>query len=220
MSSAQKSIYMITSSNGLIECWNDKNQTNTWIQKGVYAKIMAPITNENLEATKQLMKICEVKHVPEGYVETTIIDEQHLFQFNAHMHRKETLQSMPYFENTIYTDDAQFIEKTENMLDNIWENAQAPSYPTLQKIGNPVDNESNIVFDEYRVEFKKVLGLNYQNEPQQGKISEKEVIEKIASAVRVPAKTRRRTRCIFTTQWAQSLFTLIRNSNCQICCFR
>ena len=185
MSSAQKSIYMITSSNGLIECWNDKNQTNTWIQKGVYARIMAPITNENLEATKQLMKICEVKHVPEGYVETTIIDEQHLFQFNADIYRKETLQSMPYFENTIYTDDAQYIEKTENMLNNIWENAQPPSPLTLETmIQQPTSTNKPIasnVFDEYRPEFKKIVGLRYKEEPQQGKIDESEVLKKIAT---------------------------------------
>lgn len=192
MSSAQKSIYMITSSNGLIECWNDKNQTNTWIQKGVYARIMAPITNENLEATKQLMKICEVKHVPEGYVETTIIDEQHLFQFNAHIYRKETLESIPYFENTIYTDDAQYIEKTENMLNNIWENAQPPSPLTLgTMIQQPISTNKPIVsnmFDEYRTEFKKIVGLSYKEEPREDKIVESEVLKKIADAVRIPAK--------------------------------
>ncbi len=192
MGSAQKSIYMITSSNGLIECWNDKNQTNAWFKKDVYARIMAPITNENLEATKQLMKLCEVKHIPEGYIETTIIDEKHLFQFNAHIHREETLQSMSFFENTIYTDDAQYIEKTENMLNNIWDNAQPPSPLTLgTMIHQPVSNNKPIessVFDEYRTEFKKIVGLRYKEEPQQGKIGEREVLEKIAGAVRIPAK--------------------------------
>ena len=184
--STQKSIYIITTPNGLIELWRDQKHTESWIKKGIYARIMAPITNENLQATKQLMKFCEVKHVEEGLASITIIDKQHLFQFST-TPRKDP-QSMSSFENALYTNDTDYIERMENILDNIWENAQAPSTPTLQRIGNPVDNESNIVFDLYRTEFKKILGLTYQTEPQQGKISEKNIIEKIASAVRVPAK--------------------------------
>lgn len=93
---SQKSIYMITSSNGLIECWRDQNQKNSWIKKGIYIRIMAPITNENIEATRQLLEICEVKHIPEGFVATTIIDQQHLFQFSAHLAGKKSSKSLPF----------------------------------------------------------------------------------------------------------------------------
>jgi sugar-specific transcriptional regulator TrmB len=189
---AQKSIYMITSSNGLIKCWNDKNLTDSLIQKRIQAKIMAPITNENLQATKQLMNICQVKHVPEGYVETTIIDHQYLFQFNTQIPRNETLQEKPNLENTIYTDDAEYIEKTENMLDNIWENAQPPSLSTIGTIVQPstptVKPIRSDIFDGYRTEFKKMVGVSYKKEPQQGKLDERGVLKKIAEAKRIPAK--------------------------------
>jgi sugar-specific transcriptional regulator TrmB len=190
--SAQKSIYVITSSEGLVKFWKDKNQIDSWIKKGIYARIMAPITNENLEATKQLMKVCEVKHVPEDYVGTTIIDEQHLFQFSAYIPRIEKSQSMSNFENTIYSDDAKYIEKMENMLNNIWENAQSPSFLTLgNMIQKPISTNKHIisnVFDEFRPEFKKILGVSYTEEPQQSKIVKRDILKKIANAVRITAK--------------------------------
>ena len=180
ISSAQKAIYIISSSNGLVEFWMNRSQTDSWIRKGIYVRIMAPITNENLAAAKQLMQFCEVKHVPEGYISTTIIDKRHLFQFNSQVERKVRSN----YENTFYTDDTQFIEKMENMLDNIWENAHPLSLTLNQE---PTSASSNI-FDDYRNEFKKILGLSYMEESQQNTITEKEVIKKIVNAVRIPAK--------------------------------
>jgi HTH-type transcriptional regulator, sugar sensing transcriptional regulator len=169
MSSAQKSIYMITSSSRLIEFWNNKNQIDSCIQKGGPVKIMAPITNENLEATEQLMKICQVKHIPEDYVETTIIDNQHLFQFNTQIVRKETMQPMPYFENTIYTDDAQYIEKTKNMLNNIWRNASIPS---------------TIPLGSRYSEFRKIVG--WIEETEQTALTEKDVLNTFINLKKTP----------------------------------
>jgi hypothetical protein len=95
---------------------------------------------------------------------------------------------MPSFENTIYTDDAQYIEKTGNMLNNIWENAQPPSPLTLGTMIQQPTSTNKTVFDEYRPEFKKIVGLRYKDEPQQGKIDESEILKKFANAVRIPAK--------------------------------
>ena len=181
LSSTKKSIYIITSPKGLIECWKDQNHSQSWIKKGIYTRIMAPITQENLQATKQLMKFCEVKHIEEGFITATIIDKQHLFQFKMHPQKGNSM-GRSYFENTFYTDDTEYIEKMENMLEIIWENAQ---YPTFLAPEQPLKHKSKIIFDGYRTEFNKILGLNYQEEPQEGKISEKEIIEKIASAVRI-----------------------------------
>lgn len=186
--SSQKSVYMMTSSNGLIECWRDQNQKNSWIKKGIYVRIMAPITNENIEATRHLLEICEVKHIPEGFIATAIIDKQHLFQFSAHLSGKESSKSLPFFENTIYSDDTTYIEKMENMLSDIWENAQSPP---LFKPGIKQSIPKGIVpnvFSQYRTEFKKILGLSYEEEPKQGKITEQDVIKKIATAERFQTK--------------------------------
>ncbi len=184
LNSTQKSIYIITSPNGLIEIWKDQNQSQSWIKKGIHTRIMAPITQENLQATKQLMKFCEVKHIEEGFITATIIDKQHLFQFKLHP-QKGNSANESYFENTFYTDDNEYIEKMENMLEVIWENAQ---YPILLTPEEPLKDKSKVIFDGYRTEFNKILDINYQKEPQEGKISEKDILEKIAGAIRIPAK--------------------------------
>lgn len=191
-SSAKKSIFMITSSLGLGECWKDRDKVVEWVQRGVSVKIMAPVTSEKIEIANQLSKICEVKHVPADYVGTTIVDGQHLFQFKTLSSRKESPPLLSYFENTFYTNDSEFVEKTENMVNGIWNNAQSPSPFTLKEvIQKPIslDKPANAdIFAEYRKEFKKIVGFRYWNEPQAGRITEKEILDKIANAVRSPAK--------------------------------
>ena len=192
MSFAKRRIFIITSNLGLVECWKDKNRVVEWVQRGVSVKIMAPVTSENLEIANQFSKICEVKHVPADYVGTTIVDGQHLFQFKTLSSRKESLPLLSYFENTFYTNDSEFVEKAENMFNGIWNNAQIPSSTSLKDvIQKPMslDKPSNAdVFAEYRKEFKKIVGFKYWIEPQAGRITEKEILDKIANAVRSPAK--------------------------------
>ncbi len=191
-SSAKRSIFMITSPLGLVECWKDRNKVVEWVQRGVSVKVMTPVTSENLEITHQLLKICEVKHVPSDYIGTTIVDGQHLFQFKTLSSRKESQPLPSDFENTFYTNDSEYVEKTENMLNGIWNNAQIPSPTTLKEvIQKPMslDNPTNAdIFAEYRKEFKKIVGFRYMMEPQQGRITEKEILDKIAKAVRSPAR--------------------------------
>jgi sugar-specific transcriptional regulator TrmB len=190
--SSSRNIFMVTSSLGLGECWKDRNKIVEWVQRGVSVKIMAPITSENFEIANKLSKICEVKHSPADYVGTTIVDSQHLFQFKSPTSRKELQQLMSYFENTIYSDDFEFVQKTENMLKDIWNNAQIPSTVEIKAIiEQPLPlirpSEGNIL-EEHKKNLRKIVGFNYKMEPKQGIITEKEVLDKIANAVRIPAK--------------------------------
>jgi sugar-specific transcriptional regulator TrmB len=192
ISSAKRSIFIVTSNLGLVEFWKDKNKVVEWVQRGVAVKIMAPVTSENLKTAHQLLDICEVKHVPADYVGTTIVDGQHLFQFKTLSSGKETVLLPSYFENTFYSNDSDYVEKTENMLSDIWNNAQIPSPTTLRAvIQQPISLDKTAeadIFAEYRKEFKKIVGFSYRMEPQSGRITEKEILDKIANAVRSPAK--------------------------------
>jgi sugar-specific transcriptional regulator TrmB len=91
--SAKKSIFTITSSAGIIELGKDRNQLYDLSKKGVSVRIMGPIMGENLKVVQDLVKICEVKHVPPNYVGITIIDGRHLFQFKTPKSGMETLES-------------------------------------------------------------------------------------------------------------------------------
>jgi sugar-specific transcriptional regulator TrmB len=191
-STVQRSIFLITSNLGFAEWGKDEKRIVEWVQRGVSVKIMAPITSENLKAAHQLLKICEVKHVPADYVETIIVDGQHLFHFKTLSSSKQSLPFLSYFENTFYTNDSEFVEKTENMFNVIWNNAQIPSPIALKEIiQKPIstDKPANTdIFAEYRKEFKKIVGFRYWIEPQAGRITEKEILDKIENAIRSPAK--------------------------------
>jgi sugar-specific transcriptional regulator TrmB len=124
---ATKEILMVASSTGLIELCKNKRLVTECTKRGVSVKIMAPITGQNLKAAQQLLKFCEVRHVPAGYLETTIVDGQHLFQFK---------NSEQIFENVFYTSDYDYVEKTRNMLSAMWKSSSVPSSMTLQSILN------------------------------------------------------------------------------------
>ena len=153
---------------------------------------MGPIMDENLKVVQDLVKICEVKHVPPNYVGMTIIDGRHLFQFKTPKSGMETLESFSFFENTFYTDDSEYVEKTENVLNDIWEKAHIPSFigvrEIIQQSQSPNNSPTPRVLDLYKGEFKKIVGLSYIMEPQDGKITEKEIIDKIARAAKIPAR--------------------------------
>jgi hypothetical protein len=192
LSSAKKEIVIMTSSKGLLALGKNMPLLTDLTRKGVSVRIMASIVNENLEAAQQLMKRCEVRHVPAVYLGATTVDGQHFFQFKSPPSAQENVESLEYFENTFYTNDVEYVRKTENMLNDIWENAQVPSPIALKTIiQQPLPSSKRVsgnIFEEHKKELKKIVGFSYAMEPQQGAVTEKEVLDKIANAVRIPAK--------------------------------
>jgi sugar-specific transcriptional regulator TrmB len=134
MNSAKEDILIMTSSQGLIEYWKNKQQIKKWTEKAVTVKIMAPIVNENIKVAEQLSRLCSVKHVPPNYRSTTIIDGKHLFQFQKSTQEKQPFDSVPNFENTLYTNHPDYLQKTKNMLNEIWKNSNPPSAENLKSI--------------------------------------------------------------------------------------
>jgi hypothetical protein len=194
--SARKEIVIMTSSKGLLALGKSMPLLKELIRRGVSVRIMASIVNENLEAAQQLMKHCEVRHVADIYLGATIVDGQHFFQFKNPPSDLENVEALDYFENTFYTNDAEYVRKTGHMINDIWNNAQVPSPITLKAIiQQPLPSStpaSGDIFEEHKKELKKIVGFSYAMEPQQGTITEKEVLDKIANAVRIPAKDPKR----------------------------
>jgi sugar-specific transcriptional regulator TrmB len=190
--SAREEVMIMTSSNGLVALGKSMPSLKELIGRGVSVRIMASIVNENLEAAQQLMKHCEVRHVSAVYLGATTVDGQHFFQFKNPTSQQDKVESLDYFENTFYTNDTEYVRITENMLNDIWENAQVPSPIALkaliqQSLSSDKPANANIL-DEYKNEWKRIVGFSYIVEPQLGKITEKEVLDKIANAKRIPAK--------------------------------
>ena len=188
LQSAEKEIIILTTAKGLIACVKGKSLVKIWAQRGVSVRIMAPITSENLEASQQLLRCFEVRHVPSGYLGTTIVDVRELFQFKNPPPEKEELRSLEYFENTFYTNDSEYIEKTRNMLDIIWRNAQAPSPITVESITNPNMTSAIPKGTMTRVVRKINVPTLIEEQRPLENLTEKDILNKILTAQRIPVK--------------------------------
>jgi sugar-specific transcriptional regulator TrmB len=182
---AKEEIILLTSSSDLIKYWKKLPQLKNWIKKGVSIKIMAPIVKENWETMKQLSKFCTVKHVPIHYWGTTIVDGEHLFQFKTFSPYREELEPTSRFDNAFYTNDHEWVKTMKAALNDIWRSAQTPSAATLESItepqGHPIfplpNNDLRTKFDFKVIDFKPP-----------GTITEKDVLNKIIHAKKIPAK--------------------------------
>jgi hypothetical protein len=182
--SAKREILMMTSSKGLSDTWGSMPYLKQLFQKGVSVKIMAPITGENLKIAQQLSEFCEVKYVPTSYLRTSIVDGQHLFQFKNPSTGEEKPETELSFEDTFYTNDNEYVEKTEKMLDEIWQNARSPSAMTLDLITKaseaPNENEEYV---EPWLKPPHEIGVFtiIKNEDYAKKLTEKDVLNKVVS---------------------------------------
>ena len=187
---AKNEILLVTSPNALIEFSKDLTKFSDWVDRGISIKIMAPIIGRNLKAAQKLSRCCQIRHVPVCYSETTIIDGKHLFQFKNTQSIMNEFDSTQLLENTFYTNDQLRIEKTENMLKNIWKNSSAPSGITIQSVFNhptSPNNTESLESNNYQFKFHRdVSNSDIYNEMPLGKITEQDVINKIISTKRNP----------------------------------
>jgi sugar-specific transcriptional regulator TrmB len=180
LKSAELEVLMVTSSNGLKEL--DSTALGTWKEAGVTTRVMAPITSENFEFAKDISSYGEVRHVAEGLLETTILDGQHLFQFRSPAGDGKN------FENVFYSSDAEYVQKTWAVLNELWKNAFAPSPITLQSITSaPISNESEHVV--YKATKKMLNHIVTKDKEAEQDLTEKSVIEKIIKAQRSTPRT-------------------------------
>jgi sugar-specific transcriptional regulator TrmB len=161
--SAKKEVFLVTSSKNLVKFYSEISQLKGKA-KGLTVKVLAPITNENLQVSLKLSKYCTVRHAPHNYLTTLIIDRKHLFQFRTPLYKTSTEKSNP-FENIIYSNKKEYVEKTRNLLNDIWKNTHPLSAATLDP-----ETWSNKQFDNSSQEnvhtkvLKKMYGTSITNE--------------------------------------------------------
>jgi hypothetical protein len=90
------------------------------------------------------------------------------------------MDALPLFENTFYTNDVEYVEKTETMLNDVWRNAQAPSAVTAASVMNPAAPKDDLLADKTRYEEYRKGGNIVSLKP--GAITEKDIINKIVAA--------------------------------------
>jgi len=183
---AKEDIMLMTSSQGLIEYSKQGQFIEKWKKSGVHVKIMAPIVRENSKEAQQLQKTFEVRHIPENYVVTTIVDGKHLFQFKTPPTRPETLDTIPNLENISYTNELEYVEKMKTTLNDIWKNASPPSAVSLEAIIGSFGPILAPLLDN--ATFSNKSDIKITDVKPLGTITEKEVLDKIIHADRIMVK--------------------------------
>lgn len=163
LSSAKNEILMVTSSGGLGEL--SKNDIEEWVARGVSIKIMAPIIIENLRAARDLSRICEVKHIPIGYLSTTVIDGKKTYQFNESLLEYGSPGKKSKFKSVFFSDDIEYVDRAKNLLMNLWKDAQVPSAITVREALNPSLSTSIPASDEKPFSMLKKTILNTKEDP-------------------------------------------------------
>ena len=186
LQSAEEEITLMTSSKGLVEYCKQRILIEKWKKNGVRVKIMAPIVRENFEAAQQLQKTFAVRHIPENYMVTTIIDGKHLIQFKTPPTGPETIDSIPNYENTFYTNELEYTEKMKNTINDIWKNALTPSTVTLEATIGSYGPLLRPFFENAKL--RKTSSVKITDIKPLGTITEKEVLDKIIHADKIIAK--------------------------------
>jgi CBS domain-containing protein len=184
LNSAEKEILIMTSPKGVINAWKSKTLPEKWREKDVAVKIIAPITSENLKAARELSKYSAVKHIPACYSRVTLIDGKHLFQFKIPQEKLEGIQN---FENTIYTNNLEYVRRTRDMLNEIWNDSFDISKVIVGSIARapvPTVLLSTHVSDVAKSMLKQNIGaviVARDFEPL-GIITERDIIERVVLA--------------------------------------
>jgi len=185
---AEEEVIIMTSSKGLMELLKDNEYLRRLKKtKRVPIKIMAPIICENYEFSKQLSEYCEVRHVPESYLTTILIDRRSLFQFKNPESSKAKSKILPPFENSFYSDYSGHVEKAKTILNSMWKNSQELSAIKLESTETSLASEINPLHDLCDTS-SFAQALTRMEEHEMGTITEKDVIDKIINAERVIAK--------------------------------
>jgi sugar-specific transcriptional regulator TrmB len=199
--SALNEIVILTSSEGLIKLSKEITKLKYVCSRNVTIKIMAPITEMNMEAAQKLLSVSIVKHVPLSYLATTIIDKTHLFQFKQPPIELGTETPLSFFENLFYTNDRKYIEKTLFMLNNIWEKACIPSPATIESIIFPKEAQSDDIDSPNSAmrNFRKILTFEIEENSKSGKLAEKIVLDKIIKATTSKSKLSKDKQMLFAS---------------------
>jgi sugar-specific transcriptional regulator TrmB len=187
LSGAEKELLIVTSSKGLLTYWNQLSALKELRGKGVLIEIMAPISKGNLKEALQLSEFCQIRHVPRDYMKTSIIDGKHLFQFKIPETYEQELAA-ERVQKTFYTNDFEYIEKTRNMLMDIWKNSVAPSAITAESILAASTKEPPQKEAKYKT-LDKRDNEYFHDETQERKITEQEVINKVLNYKRSSRKS-------------------------------
>lgn len=183
---ANRNVSIIVSSDKILNFQELISIFRELVNKKVSIKIISPITNQNLKVANELAVFSKIKHVPPGYKDTIIVDDKHLFQFK--IQEIDNDKAALNFENTFYTNNIKYVEKSKNLFKEMRKNAQVP----LNFLLNPVKRERSgrLNQDPILAPFNILKKLSYITLIEHGQSKtpkEIEIINKIITARKKPS---------------------------------
>jgi predicted transcriptional regulator len=181
--SAIDEVFLVTSTEGLLEFDREMRRLKGGRGK-LSIKILAPITRVNQEAALRLLEHCEVRHLSNNYLATTIVDAKKLFQFNNPESPQNDLESDLRFENTLYSNNPEFVGKARNQLNDVWKNCHVPTKSTLETINKANTSRNDALSNNSVARTSKKLDGHFvvEYERDAGQLTEQEIIDKIIQA--------------------------------------
>jgi len=115
--SAKKEILGVTSLKGLVR-FKRNYPVKELVEKGVKIRLMVPYEKDNQEI--ELFKRGQVKYTTMNFLRMIVVDNAHFFQVKMPTAEKETTKPMDSFENMFYTNDADYVKKMSELLNELW----------------------------------------------------------------------------------------------------
>lgn len=192
LGTTENEIMLISSSIGINKLWdNDLFREHT--NRGIKFRIMAPIDLDNLGAAQELSKLYEIKHVSISYLTMMIADGKHLFIFKAPP-LEEKITSPFYLRNTFYTNDKKYVERANELLNDIWKRGTLISeIDSGGSMGTPIVevSDSNNILEVVDIMLKNNVRsvLVSKNNNIIGIIDQRDILDKILKAKKDPNNT-------------------------------
>jgi sugar-specific transcriptional regulator TrmB len=182
LDSAREEIFLLTSSEGLIELSKTLPSLKENKENGISVRVLAPITGENLKDALSLLKCCEVRHITTSYLNTTIVDNQHLFQFKNPPPDSKKIDATLSFENTFYTNDLEYVEKTRTMLNKIWKDSPVPTTATIDSLEESSSMPSPMAASSEKENFRMMKKVSTYNICDAPPVTVDSILDKIIHA--------------------------------------
>ena len=193
LDAAKTEVIVITSSQSINKL-AENDPVVKHLRKDLNTRIMASIDLDNLEPAQKLAKNYEVKHVPISYLTMMLVDNKHLFMFKMPPLSDLGTESAFYLVDTFYSSDPSQIERTSEMLDDIWKrgiditeiSSQAGTkLPTLEIAST--ETVAKTVSRMLQINANSVLIT--ENHRPIGVINDRELLREIIDAHKDPLKT-------------------------------
>ena len=175
---AEQEVFILTSSQGLLDLQKDANKFDQLKKEGVITKVLAPIDHKNSEIANLLSNYATVKHIPANSVQVTIIDNKYLYQSQNESTNKTNSPSL------LYSQSAEYIKRMKETLEERWKTAQEPSNVTLESISGPYGYNPFPFSDSVqipKIDCRKNDYFKLLNVKPLAAITEKEILNKILS---------------------------------------